>query len=388
MSIRDSALGRLGMAVTWALAAVVFAATVQADPIEVEVMRSDPGAIVLEYRVNDFFLEPVMIDGEEMSRVVSGDEAPLMTEGAPELPSVTRSVVIPDGARMRLEVVSVEYEDLGGVDIAPSRGILYRDQDPSAVPYVEGREYHEDAFFPAEVAELGDPYIMRDVRGAVLDVYPFRHNPVAGTLRVYRRIVIALIPDGPGDVNVRDSASRHPSAAFDQIYRHHFVNYDQPPLPDVYPAVTEAGEMLIICHDAWLTQIAPLVAHKNGVGIPTTAVGVSTIGNNATSIAAHIQSIYDTSDRAFVLLVGDSAQVATPTSSGGSSDPSYAKVAGSDDYPDVLIGRFSAETSAQVDTQVQRTIQYETTPATTQPRFKKGVGIGAAEGPGDDGELD
>ena len=45
---------------------------------------------------------------------------------------------------------------------------------------------------------------------------------------------------------------------------------------------------------------------------------------------AYIQDFYDTTDLEFVLLVGDAAQVATPTASGGASDPSYAKVAGAD----------------------------------------------------------
>jgi hypothetical protein len=89
-----------------------------------------------------------------------------------------------------------------------------------------------------------------------------------------------------------------------------------------------------------------------------------------------------------VLLVGDSAQVATPLASGGASDPSYAKVAGHDDYPDILVGRFSAESAADVDTQVERTITYEQLPATTQDWFKRAVGIGSDQGPGDDGELD
>ena len=63
-----------------------------------------------------------------------------------------------------------------------------------------------------------------------------------------------------------------------------------------------------------------------------------------------------------MLLVGDAAQIATPSASGGASDPSYSKLAGGDDYPDILVGRFSAETAAQVDTQVLRTIEYEQMP--------------------------
>jgi len=93
-------------------------------------------------------------------------------------------------------------------------------------------------------------------------------------------------------------------------------------------------------------------------------------------------------DLAFVLLVGDSDQVATPTASWGASDPSYAKLSGNDNYPDILVGRFSAETLAELETQLQRTITYEQTAKTDQEWFWKGSGIGSDEGTGDDGEWD
>ena len=146
--------------------------------------------------------------------------------------------------------------------------------------------------------------------------------------------------------------------------------------------------MLIICHDDWLANVQPLVDHKNAIGIPTTAVGVSTIGNDSASIKSHIQGVYNDGGLSFVLLVGDAGEVATPYASGGSSDPSYALLAGGDNYPDIMVGRFSAQTAAQVDTQVLRTIEYEQLPAGGPDWFKKGTGIGSTGGPGDDGELD
>ncbi|MCK4340778.1 MAG: hypothetical protein KAY37_03535 [Phycisphaerae bacterium] len=148
-------------------------------------------------------------------------------------------------------------------------------------------------------------------------------------------------------------------------------------VPTVAAEIDEDGEMLIICHDPWLPNVQPLVDHKNSIGINTTAVGVSTIGNNAVAIKNYIQNVYNTSDLAFVLLVGDVAQVATPYAWGAPSDPSYAKLAGGDDYPDIMVGRFSAAAAPEVDTQVQRTIEYELLPATAQDWFWRGACIGA-----------
>ena len=42
--------------------------------------------------------------------------------------------------------------------------------------------------------------------------------------------------------------------------------------------------MLVICHDPWIANMAPFVAHKTAMGITATVVGVSTIGNTASAI--------------------------------------------------------------------------------------------------------
>jgi hypothetical protein len=185
---------------------------------------------------------------------------------------------------------------------------------------------------------------------------------------------VEVFKAGPGQVNRRETAHRRPSSAFQKLYQHHFLNYDP---PSRYPPLDETGDLLIICYDPWLPDVQPLVEHKTSLGINTTAVGVSTIGNNATAIKSYIQNVYDTSDLAFVLLVGDLPQVATPYAAGYPSDPSYAKLTAGDDYPDIMVGRFSAASTMHVITQVQRTIEYELMPATWQDWFWRGSGIGS-----------
>jgi hypothetical protein len=201
---------------------------------------------------------------------------------------------------------------------------------------------------------------------------------------------VELKADGPGSTNVLDRSLQpeRPSRAFQQIFGSHFLNYPSPGTR--YAPMDEEGDMLIISHDPWIANMAPFVTHKAAMGVSASVVGVSTIGNNAGSIKSYIQDAYDTGNVAFVLLVGDIAQVASFMVLGGASDPSYAKLAGSDDYPEILVGRFSAGTPAEVDTQVQRTISYESLPATEQEWFWKGTGVASAEGAGigDEGQSD
>jgi len=115
---------------------------------------------------------------------------------------------------------------------------------------------------------------------------------------------------------------------------------------------------------------------------------VSAIGSTGTQIKAYIQNLYDTSGVTFIVLVGDAAQVPY-YNNGGASDPSYAFLAGSDNYPDAFVGRLSAENLAQVETQVLRSIEYERD-AQAAAWYPQGVGIASSEGAGigDDGEAD
>ncbi len=363
-----------------------------AGVVNTRVLENTPERVVIDYSLGPFTRTAVDIAGRNYVQIRLDKEGVTTTAGAPELPKVCRSIIIPDDAEMAVRVLASSYYELSDIAVSPSKGTLYRNQDPDKVPYAFGPVYAADAFYPPELVSLSAPYILRDWRGVVVELQPIQYNPVTQTLRVYTEVTVEVVPRGPGQINVLDRSLRNGdelSLAFHQIYTHHFLNYVLDPR---YTPLNETGSLLIICYDTWLSNVQPLVNHKNAIGISTTAVGVSTIpgGNTATAIKNYIQTVYNAGGLAFILLVGDGTQVKTPTASGGSADPTYALLAGGDHYPDIIVGRFSAETAAQVDTQVQRTVEYEQLPATTQAWFKRGVGIGSAEGDGigDDGEMD
>ncbi|WP_320046808.1 C25 family cysteine peptidase [uncultured Ilyobacter sp.] len=378
----------IGFALTALLATTALAGNTK-PAVNVNVEEDTADYTLLSYRISDVQLTPIDIDGAAYDIVQIEKEAPLMIAGAPDLPQVSRSIIIGDDAAVAVEVLASEYYDIPDVDIAPSRGSFSRTIDPATVPYEFGPAYDVDAFYPNDLAELSEPYILRDVRGVVVHIRPVQYNAVTRTLRVYTDLTVRVLntEDEPVNPLVPRQAERALSLAFNQVYRHQFLNYSD---PERYSPLDEQGEMLVICYDSWMSNMQPFVEHKNDIGITCSMVGVSTIGNSSTAIKSYIQNEYNTSDLAFVLLVGDSTQIATPYASGGSSDPTYSTLAGSDSYPDIFVGRFSAENSSQVDTQVERTIEYETMPATEQAWFKKGVGIGSSEGAGigDDGESD
>lgn len=355
------------------------------EPVNV-LVTPDGENIEITYEINDFTEVPVIINGVEYSIIHLGEESNLLLEGSPDIPSICRSIVIPDTAKMKINAISTEFNEYDNVLIAPSKGNLLRTVNPDDVPFEFGDIYNIDAWFPREIANLREPYILRDLRGQVVEIYPIQYNPVKNLMRVYTNIEVEIYQDGTDTVNIinRENLPDKVDPEFRGIYENHFINRDQ---LDRYDPVSEQGNMLIIVYDSFWDEMVPFVEWKIMKGIPTEMIKVSEIGN-AAQIRAYIADYYDNNGLTFVLLVGDAAQVPTYYSTYHASDPTYSYIVGDDHYPDLFVGRFSAENIDQLSTQVERTIDYEKNPNAVGEWYKKGIGVASNQGPGDDGEYD
>ena len=356
--------------------------------IEIYVSQSS-NTIEIEYKINDFQTNPVVINNLEYSKISIGKESNLLLAGKPDIPSICRSIVIPDTAKMKLNIISTSYDEYQNVLIAPSKGDLPRTVNPDEVPYEFGDVYFEDAWFPDDIASLREPYIIRDFRGQVVDIFPIQYNPVTKIMRVYTDIKVEIVTDGDDTVNViyRNNLPEKLSSNFKSIYNNHFINFGK---MERYDPVSEEGNMLVIVYDAFWDTMLPFVEWKNIKGIATEMVKVSEIGD-ANAIKTYIADYYDDYGLTFVLLAGDAAQVPTIPSTSytyGASDPSYSYIVGADNYQDLFVGRFSAQNTADLATQVERSIEYEKYPQTGADWYHKGTGVASNQGPGDDGEYD
>jgi len=337
------------------------------------------------YTISGLSMKHVLINEGEYTRVTLAGESNTMMKGFPDIPNICRSIIIPDGAEMAFRIINANYKEYHNILIVPSKGVIPRSITPEAVSYEFGEIYRMDTWFPEKVVELGDPYLLRDFRGLVLKVYPVQYNPFTKNLRVYSDITFEVFPITHDEITVYSPGE--PFTSLDQdflsIYRHHFVNYPM----GRYALVGEQGTMLVITYDGFWDEMLPFVQWKNMKGIPTEMVNVSTIGT-ASNIKNYITDYYTNHGLTFVLLVGDAAQVPSLMVNGYPSDPSYSYIVGADHYPDVFVGRFSAETAAQVETQVQRSTDYEKYPQMNGEWYQKGAGVASSQGPGDDGEYD
>jgi len=352
----------------------------------IELVSSDIETSVMKFSFDGFTMKPVQTPNGTKNIITVGSGTPMLIKGAPDMQKLTASLIIPDKGAMKAEVVSSNYTEYANVDIAPSKGNLTRDIDPATIPFTYGQAYSEDVFYPGKLVEIRDPYILRDYRGEAVWIYPFQYNPVTKVLRVYSEITVKVSKNGTSGTNelIRTKSLTKVDDEFLKIYRYHFLNYKG----SKYAPLEEQGNMLVICYDAFMSAMRPFVDWKNTIGRYTEMVGVSTVGTNPSDIKTYVENYYNTNGLTYLLLVGDAAQVPPYNAVAGPSDNSYGYILGGDSYPEVFVGRFSAENVSEVQTQVQRTISYELNPSTASNWLNKGVGIASDLGSGDDNEYD
>jgi hypothetical protein len=351
--------------------------------VKVTLLESNENIIRISFEIDDYIKEAVTIDKKDYFRISIPGEVNIMENGMPDLPQISRGLIIPDNAKIQVKVVSCACDKIR-LPIAPSRGFISRDINPEDVSYQFSEEYNAREFFPCNTVTLSQPYILRDYRGITLNVYPFIYYPQTQTLSVYSYLLVEIKSVGSDTINVKSANSKNPSRYMSEIYENHFLNYQK----SRYTALDDNGRMIVISHADFLSDIQPYVDWKNRKGIPTELYDVAGIGTTPGDIKTFIQSEYDKDDGlVFVQFVGDAAQIPTFTidrdfcDGSGASDPSYSLLEGDDSYPDIFVGRFSAGTSAEVQTQVERTIHYERD-ITGGDWLHKGTGMGSAWGEG------
>ncbi len=365
---------------TFFLLIVVFTAANRSNAQkQVELISENFDEVVIRFFPGDVQFEKVKTQWGTYDIPFIESGTSLLKPGYPELSKLTTSVIIPATGSTSLEIISSEYYEILNIDICPSKGDLLRTVNPSEIPYSKGKMYSRNEFWPSSVASVRDPYILRDYRGQAIVVVPFAYNPVSRILRVYTSITVKLqFKNTPGMNELKNRTVHETSYEFARIYENHFLNFGR---ASKYTPVEEDGSMLIICYGSFMQAMEPFVTWKNQKGIPCQIVDAANIGGSA-NIKSYVANYYNSFGLTYLLLVGDHAQVPASSTSAGPSDNNYAYIVGNDNYPDIFVGRFSAENIAHVVTQVQRSVQYEKYPQSSANWYKKGIGIASQEGPG------
>lgn len=353
-----------------------------AQGVKCSLLSSNASELVVKVDFPDFQTRSVDVEGTPMQLLQMKNAYPMQEAGCPELLKSSFSFIVPENSHPTTEIINADYSLFSHFLLAPSKGKVYRNVDPSTMNYVLGDSYRKDKFLYEDTVVLGLPYRLRDYYGVSAQFFPFAYNPVQQTLKVYKSITVRIRFNSSHTIK----RARKVVRTFHEVYDQHFINYSQ---TKTNPIVEE-GDILVITPAVFFEEMQPYVEWKHKNGYQVEMVSLDEVGTTSNQVKSFIADHYTQNPQlAFVVIVGDYQKFPYPTVGGNTSDNYYVEVAGDDYYPDLILGKISAENNQHVATQVQRFIEYEQASLDTN-YLSVYCGIASSEGGyySDNGEID
>ena len=358
------------------------------QPYVVSYAQPQPGVHQITFEVMNVDVEDVTLNGVTYSRIALGNVPVTENKGWAELPILSASIQLPNDRDVEMEVSmpSVAVIQLPN-PMVPSRGTIYRNQDPSTIRYEIAPESRTMELYPANIATIESPFIVRDVRGTTVRVMPFRYRSAANTLEYYRTITVTLRETNRPATNPLLRTDIRPNREAVGMYRSLFLNYE--PSRDAL-SQGEKGDILVLTPASYEEAADIYIQWKKEMGYNVSKQVV----NNGANVTTTVQNAYnDIANLMYVQMFGDWADIKSNTitvdGAAAPTDPRMGCVAGNDNYPDIAVGRFSCSSNAQALVQVNKAINYEKNPNMDAGWRETFIGIGSdATTSGDDNELD
>jgi hypothetical protein len=275
-------------------------------------------------------------------------------EGSPAVPMVSRIYRIPNTGGMDLIIRNAGYEFVENINPIP-----YQEEYAATQLKRDAKTYAHDGWYPANIAEMSAPMIMRDFRVVRVTLYPVQVNPVTHQARIYHNLDVDLVAnDLPGDNEL--TIVRRPSGEWAPMYRAAISNLDETALDDM--TTTPGGYMIFTTTNAATRPKADSLAEWKTRRGYKVALMVQPSWTPTAMIAA-IRNAYTSwteQPLEYVCLMG-SPVLGVPHDV-NSSDHDFANMSSGDDLEDIGIGRLYGSADSQMAVILAKLMGYERTP--------------------------
>lgn len=177
--------------------------------------------ITLEFQLPQLIANPVSLHGREYTLFQYEGSQPLAEEGAPIIPYTIARVAIPPAATLASQFQILEQSELNQTEVLPA--VLVNGLRESNRPQIDPRIYGSAAPYPAEIVEVSEPYIFRNMRMVDVKIYPLQFYPAERRVRLLKRVSIQLSLRGgqPGETLSRLSQTGR------ELLKQRLVNFEQ-----------------------------------------------------------------------------------------------------------------------------------------------------------------
>lgn len=348
-----------------------FAGPQEVVSADVRVLQSDQQVVRLSFGVPEIEVGELAVQDQTFSSIRMNGEGIEEREGAPEVPSIVRMVMVDNTGNLNHHIENSSFT-LTTLPHAPAPYVPLEEGDRAldeSADLVSPEYYGNDAWYPQEVVTISEPATLRDVRFVLVTVYPVQVNAVTGEMRVYDQVDVAIENIGGSGSNEITHTPTSISPAFKELYRT-FPNFEHSYLDEL--PVLPGGHLYICDPNATVVGLVQnLVDWRRKRGIDAYIRTTTQTGSDATSIRNFILNEFATSNGAleYVTIVGDPDAGAPYTVvTGGSLDNTFATMGGGnpDPVPDLAVGRLPATSGGELGTMINTIIDYESDPYMTE----------------------
>jgi len=288
--------------------------------------------------------------------------------GKPNLPVIGKLIEIPENFKAIVEILNFDEEIIKLEDysfsekIIPAQPSLSKSDDPKEIPFYKNTDvYNRNGYYKKDLVRIEDRGYMRNVHLGYVEISPFEYNPVTNTLKVLNNIEYEIIFVPDNERSIKKS-----------------TNLESPYFKDIVNTINKTSsskalisgpiKYVIVADRMFEETLQPFIEWKTmkGFNVIESYTDEPGVGNTTTSIKAYLKDLYenptDGVSPTFVLLVGDDAQIPAFDHQVGTdehiTDLYYFEYTG-DKLPEVFYGRFSATSVAQLQPQIDKTLEVE-----------------------------
>ena len=331
------------------------------------VLENNYQRIKLSYNSNPLTFNEVQTDKGVFTQIQMKGFGVATSVGNPALPVLPKMIEVPLCESIQVQIISkdsivIPLSEQGVSSRLYPAQPSYSKSDEGPFPLIINENiYAQNAFYgePLVSAELTG--VARNVNIGIIYFSPVKYNPVTQEIIVYTQVEVE-VTFAQADIAATERMKQvHRSPLF--VAASKVIN----PIGRERDHLLAAPvKYLIVAHSSFRGQLDQFIAWKKRKGFLVEVGYTDQVGTTTTSIAAYIKSFYTNATELnpaplYVLLVGDVAQIPafSGTTDTHASDLYYFTWTSGDNIPDCYFGRFSAQNTAQLTPQIDKTLMYE-----------------------------
>lgn len=305
-----------------------------------QISRQNTSELNIHFNLPDFNTEKVIEDGKQLNKLkVSASTDENWNENLSGLPQIEKWVYIPDGYDAQVTLVNHDISNNNDIDCY----------------------YLEDSADNLSWLDVSQPMIFRGNRILSFCIKPFQYQKDTKQLTTLNQADIRIEFTANNNAN---NATRLATPTSISLLNSLCINND-----DIRTVTNKPGSYVVVYNGAaMLSILQPFIDWKLEKGFEVRTLDISTIGINTTALKNYLQNAYDTwvNPPEFIMIFGKGISAANyvPTWTeyyeyNTVGDYKYTLLDGNDIMPDAFIGRITFASNDELQTAINRTINYE-----------------------------